>query len=68
MMKLKLFVWDGALEDYSKGVVFALAHTEEEALALIEARDHVAHSVLLRDGPKSRCVETPEAFVVWGGG
>ena len=35
MDKLKLFVWEGVLSDYTDGIMFALAHTEEEAREMI---------------------------------
>ena len=35
MSKLKLFVWEGVLSDYTDGIMFALAHTEEEAREMI---------------------------------
>jgi hypothetical protein len=36
IMKLKLFVWDDFNPDYSSGLAFAIAETEEEAKELVE--------------------------------
>lgn len=33
--KLKLYVWEGVLTDYTDGVMFALAHNVEEAREVI---------------------------------
>ena len=38
MDKLKLFVWEGVLTDYTDGVMFALAETKEEAKDIINKR------------------------------
>ena len=64
--KLKLYVWENVLTDYTSGVMFALATSADEARSLIlKKRDYVPPSDLAQE-PK--CIETPEGFAVWGGG
>ncbi len=69
---LKLYVWEGVLTDYTSGIAFALAESEEEARNLLltqlgwsMAQCKVNEPALL--GP-ARCVESAEAFHLWGGG
>ncbi len=76
-----LYVWegDGILEDYTCGLVVALACCEREAWRLMEAKDSTA-AFSLNDWPDDRVIdperetrkkpkriEEPEAFVTWGG-
>jgi len=35
MAKLKLFVWEDVLTDYTPGIAFALAETEQEAREIL---------------------------------
>ena len=64
--KLKLYVWEDVLADYTSGVMFALATSAAEARRLIgEKCDYVPPCDLAKE-PK--CIEKPEGFVVWGGG
>lgn len=35
MEKLKLYVWEGVLRDYTNGIMFALAESAEDARKLI---------------------------------
>ena len=39
---LKLFVWEGVLEDWTSGIVCVLAHDLEEAYRLVEEEDRLA--------------------------
>lgn len=70
-MPLKLYIWDGVLGDYSPGVAFALAESEEHARALIiaDAEDYTART-LVDDlaGPPSHVVDSPRGFHIHGGG
>jgi hypothetical protein len=61
----KLWVWEGVLADYADGMVCVLAPDEKSARELIAAKDPVA-AQYLPSAPK--CVEAPEAFIVWCGG
>ena len=69
MKQRKLFVWHDVLTDYTSGVIFALAYTEEEARRKILASVEFASQTVERDlcaAPKvyGRSV----GFAVWGGG
>lgn len=64
--KLKLYVWEDVLTDYTSGVMFALATSVDEARNLILKKwDYVPRDDLARE---PRCIEAPEGFAVWGGG
>ena len=64
-MKLKLFVWEDVLYDWSAGVMFALAETVKEARELILKECHYVVKEDLAKEPK--VVTEKEAFVIWGG-
>ena len=53
--KLRLFVWEGVLRDYTSGVAFALAYSADHARRLIVARDFtsVAQQARLLSGEVS---------------
>ncbi len=65
--KLKMFVWQGpgVLQDYSSGMICALAFDLEQAVKLI--REKMGYDA---DYPvdKYKVVEEPEAFCCYGGG
>jgi hypothetical protein len=67
MDDLTLWVMEGVLTDYTDGLVCVLARTEGEAWDLLKAKDRAAEFVLRQDGATFRRIESPEAFVVWGG-
>lgn len=64
--KLKLYVWEEVLTDYTSGAMFALATSTNEARSLILKKCDYVPSRDLALEPK--CIEKPEGFVVWGGG
>lgn len=64
--KLKLYVWEGVLEDYTSGVMFALAESTEHARKLLLEKCFYIPDRDLRIEP--RCVTEAEGFAVWGGG
>lgn len=74
--KLKLYVWEGVLQDYSCGLAVAMAYSVEEAKALLAAKgcdkgcfDNGADwedSKL--DGEEPTVYEVPAAAWVFGGG
>jgi hypothetical protein len=68
MKKLKLYVWEGVLTDYTSGMVCVLARSEEEAWKLVEEKQDGTYARLKREKDTPRCVEQPEAFICWGGG
>ncbi len=64
--KLKLYVWEDVLTDYTSGVMFALATSADEARSLILKTCNCVPSNDLAQEPT--CIETPQGFAVWGGG
>lgn len=66
MEKLKLYVWENYGCDYTCGIAFALAESEEEARKLIHESDRFVDERTLSNPPK---VFTDKiSFGVWGGG
>lgn len=79
--KLKLFVWEGVLTDYTDGVIFALARDVQHARELVCAKEGInpktgksltnseyTPRVWLDMKKEPQVVTKPEAFLVWGGG
>jgi len=66
MVKLKLFVWEGVLTDWSSGMVCVYAKDLEQAIKLIKEKDDTAASSM--DMSVVKEITNPEAFIVWGGG
>lgn len=74
--KLKLFVWEGVLTDYTSGIVFALAYNKEHARALVaekyssgyQDKTRRRQEILKEISSAPEEVETPEAFYLHGGG
>jgi hypothetical protein len=64
--KLKLYVWEDVLTDYTSGIMFALATSSDEARHLLIKKCPYIPPNDLAQEPK--CIETPKCFVVWGGG
>ncbi len=66
---LKLFVWTGVLRNYSDGIMFALAHTVEEAQEVIrrDRRDRMdwidVHEIYEKP---PEIVEDPKGFLFVG--
>lgn len=68
--ELKLFVWDSedVLMDAGGGLICVLAHNLEEALKLINEKDHLVcsfHSLNFLE-KEYKIISEPEAFVCWG--
>lgn len=65
--KLKLYVWTGFCPDYTDGLAFAIAESEEKARKLVEPdadrRAFITWGTLEVFG-----LNEPRAFAVWGGG
>jgi hypothetical protein len=64
--KLKLFVWEGVLEDYTSGVMFALAPDVKTARELLLASCDYLPKEDLNQEPT--IYTEPYALAVWGGG
>ena len=65
--KLKLFVWEGVLTDYTSGVMFALATDVEDARKQIMKKENgsTAKADLMSE---PLVITKSEGFAVWGGG
>ena len=65
--KLKLFVWEDVLTDYTSGVMFALATNVEDARKQIMKKENgnIAKADLMRE---PLVITKAEGFAVWGGG
>ncbi len=68
--KLKLYVWDGVLTDWTSGVAYALARSPEEAKELlIGCGIQEGHwDELKLDGQNYGEYDSPTAGFVFGGG
>lgn len=65
--KLKLYVWENVLTDYTSGIMFALASSPEEARKKILGGQFSA--IMKADLMAEPQVFTkPVGFAVWGGG
>jgi len=68
--KLKLYVWEGVLTDWTSGMAVALASSPEEAKAQLIKAGVYEHSWdgLKLDGVEPYVTEEPSGFFVYGGG
>jgi hypothetical protein len=65
--KLKLFIWEGVLTDYTSGMVAIYAYDLEHALKLARKKfdSYVVEGFA---GVEPQIVTKPDAFYVYGGG
>ena len=67
MSNLKLFVWTDVLSDFTEGIAFALANTEEEARTLIiDQKPGIEDDYNFRQNPKIHQFN-PIAYALSGG-
>ncbi len=74
--KLRLYVWDGVLEDYTSGIAFALASSPEEAFQMVAkgfpgvtGRGQYGQNGPTKiDGVEPVAYDSPVGFAIWGGG
>lgn len=64
-MKLKMYVWEDVLHDYTEGMAVALAENLEHALKLLDKK--AGHHLDLPIS-KMKVITEPEGFYVYGGG
>lgn len=64
--KLKLFLWEDVLTDYTPGVMGAYAYSPDHARELLLAQCSYLPKGDLAKEPK--VIETEDAFICWGGG
>jgi len=65
---MKLFVWENVLQDYTMGIMFALAPTVEDARKQLLVECSYLPECELAQEPKVYDMSTPMAFIMWGGG
>lgn len=65
---LKLFVWKDVLKDYTSGIAFAIAETEQEARELLLKQDEALSRDSVFNISKPEVYETEMAITLWGGG
>jgi len=67
--RLKLFVWEDVLCDYTSGIMFALAYDVEGARKSILSKMDYDSTTVKNDLTKEPLVITKvEGFMCWGGG
>lgn len=63
----KVFVWKNVLQDYSSGMMIAIASTVEEARAELLKECNYIPEIDLNKTPVEVDLSKPAAFIVWGG-
>lgn len=65
--QLKLYVWEGALSDYTDGIMFALAESADDARKIILEKSGDLRSVVLglKEDPKEYTNKV--GFYLYGG-
>ena len=66
--KLRLYVWEDVLTDFSPGIMFALAYSVEDARKMLIEREPNSHSVKEEVQQEPKVYDNPMAFIMWGGG
>lgn len=66
--KLRLFVWENVLTDYTDGMMFAVAKNVEEARKKIKETCSYVPDNDLAKNPVEVDLTQPSAFLCWGGG
>ena len=66
--KLKLFVWQNVLRDYTSGIAFALAETEQEAREMLLLKNSCLSVDVVFNGDKPLVYEDKMCHTLWGGG
>lgn len=69
MKKLKLFVWENVLRDYTAGMVVILAKDLDDALKVFRKKfpndDYIIEAFA---GYPYKIITEPDAFYIYGGG
>jgi hypothetical protein len=65
---LKLYVWDEVLTDWTSGIIFALAKSEEQARELVMEENGESEYVRKEIAKAPKVYTTPMASLTWGGG
>jgi hypothetical protein len=69
---MRLYVWEDVLQDYTSGIAFALAESEEQARGLIWECLGLELDACVEPGlhgPPTHVLDlgSPRAFALWGG-
>lgn len=68
VIRNRLFVWEDCANDYTSGIMFAVAETVDEARKkLLDACSYIPEGDLMAE-PRVFDMTESVAFVVWGGG
>lgn len=65
--KLKLYVWEDVLTDWTSGIMFALANSPDQARKVILKKSGNSISVAQDLAQEPRVIDEPEGFYVFGG-
>jgi hypothetical protein len=64
---MKLYVWEYVLVDYTPGIMFAIAQSEDEARKeILKKCDYIPEEDLAKT-PDVYDITTPVGFYCWGG-
>jgi len=66
--KLKLFVWEDVLSDFTSGIAFAIAETEQEAREILLNKESCLASDASFNGHKPKVYNDKMCYTLWGGG
>lgn len=66
--RMRLFVWEDCLTDYTSGIMFAVAETVEQARAKLLEKCSYIPAGELNCEPDVYDMSESVGFVVWGGG
>jgi hypothetical protein len=66
--KLKVYVWNDVLTDYTSGMMFAIAGSKEEAREVLLRECAYLPQEDLAIEPEEYDMKTTSAFICWGGG
>ena len=65
--KLRLYVWENVLGDWTPGIMFALASSVDEARRLLKEQSGDSPDVEMYLSQPPLVVDEPQAFIVRGG-
>lgn len=70
--KLKLYIWEGVLTDYTDGIAFAMAENKKQALLLVKEEKqgfcNLAYDQIVERKIKPIVFTKPHAWAISGGG
>ena len=66
--KLKMYVWDNVLTDYTSGMICILAHDLGEAFLIARKDAEFSENALKEMETEPKVYENPKAVLCYGGG